>query len=527
MAEVLVAPLGDHPAVVSATVQKLKHDGIAIEHVHILCPSELLIQQGAEWLRLELEDTSGLATEQCDLPFADANSEQAAKEYLQALAATLQTCEAMNHNVHLLLAGGRKNLSALTAVVAQFFPCVKHLYHLLDRNEDDPLSRNLFSVSELCAMDDARRKSKLFPPTESLNLFEVPFPHFKEIETIRKYLYDPLLHETPTLSIDSEVEDFYRGIFQPRRTEPLFDLQLTETAFSAFSELWERDRNRADVFLTCFKQMQQPERLKNGVHGTFGDTGISFHFYKRRRTTERPFFYTRPNPIVLFPKKEVTSVVVCGLSVEQDDGQYDPTADELLKNAERTPKYSLSALPKDYPPVILLAPLGDSPMIASQAYTLLQQQCKVLRTVLLYPENNLSISNAADDLKKYFEREVAMCDLLAIPALDDVKSTADCEHYLQFVAQTITQLQGKYQDAEIHLLLSGGRKSMAALNLFAAQRAGLKQVWHTLVTDKSLEQQIENDLKESSGNAKRDILFLRKYETEKFLLLSVPVFPIA
>jgi 6-phosphogluconolactonase/glucosamine-6-phosphate isomerase/deaminase len=527
MAEVLVAPLGNHPAIISATAQKLLQDGIAIERVYILCPNEPLIQQGADWLRLELEDTLTLATGQCDLLFADANSEQAALEYLQALAATLQTCEAMGDRVHLLLAGGRKNLSALTGVIAQFFPCVQHLYHLLDVYEDDPLLRNLFSVDELCAMDDAQRKSKMFPPADSLLLFEVPFPRINDVAAIRQYLYDPLSQETPTLSLSPEVENFYHDVFQPRRSEPLFDLQLSETAFAAFNDLWERDRNRVEVFRTCFKQMQQPERLKNGVHGTFNAQEATFHFYKRRRTVERPFFYTAPNPIAVYPKKEVSCVVVCGLSVEQGNGQYDPTADELLANAERTPKHSLSELPKAQQPVVLLASLGDSTMVASQAYALLQQQHQVVRTVLLSLEANQALNNQAVELKTLFEREGIVCDLKPIPDLEDVRSTADCEAYLQFVVQTIKDLQEQDQDDEINLLLSGGRKSMAVLNLFAAQRAGLTKVWHTLVNDSALEQQIENDLSNTTAKERREILFLRKYQTDQFTLFPVPIFPIA
>ncbi len=523
MAEVLIAPLGNHPAIISATAQKLLEDGVALERVHLLCPNEPLIRQGAEWLRLELEDTLRLSTEQCDLPFADANSEQAAMEYLQALAATLQTCEAMNDRVHLLLAGGRKNLSALTGVIAQFFPCVQHLYHLLDVYEDNPLRRNLFSVDELCRMNDADRRLKMFPSAASLNLFEVPFPRFADVAAIRRYLHDPLAQAIPTLSLDAETEDFYKDIFQQRRSESLFDLQLSETAFAAFNELWERDRNRAEVFRTCFEQMRQPERLKNGVHGTFG----TFHFYKRRRTPERPFFYTKPNPIALYPTKAVNHVVVCGLSIEQGDGQYDPTADELLAKADKTPQHSFSDLPKAHRKMVLLAPVGDSPMVASQAYTLLRQEGEVLRTVLLSPEANQSLTNQAQDLKAHFEREGAICELKPIPDLEDVMSTADCEVYLRFVAQTIAELQEQYQDADINLLLSGGRKSMAALNLFAAQRTGLTKVSHTLITDPALELQIEADLKNAaSAKARREILFLRQYCLDQFTLFSVPVFPI-
>lgn len=511
MTEVLVAPLGDHPAIISAAVQKLRHDGVAIERVYILCPNEPMIQLGAEWLQLELEDTLKLQTEKCDLLFADANSEQAAMEYLQALAATLQTCEAMNDNVHLLLAGGRKNLSALTGVIAQFFPCVQKLYHLLDVYEDDPRRRNLFSVTELIE-DDKERKRRMFPPAESLILFEVPLmPPLEDATDRRKAFADMATGKIPSVTTDAATDAFWSDIFGAKTPKERLDLWVSEAAWQDYEELSPEMRQ---MFKNCFKKMTTRQSLDAHAHGAFqGQFDTDCHCFDADSNPARPFSYLDGKRLVLcrlvyHPDTYERLISGHNKVLKKDHVAFKPLANLLDSQS------------------ILVTSLGDSPMVVSQAYTLLQQRYKVLRTVVLYPDANRSISNTAQALKAAFEREGAVCELKPIQGLSDVKATADCEIYLRFVAQIVTELQQQNQEAEINLLLSGGRKSMAVLNLFAAQRAGLAKVLHTLVNDSKLERQIEDDLRNavSSHTARRNILFLRNYSLDQFTLFPVPVF---
>jgi hypothetical protein len=78
MRSVLVAPIGDHPVIVTAAADALARAGITIEKAHILCPDEPLIKVGAEWAGLELN----CEVDMRPLPFRDANSEMAAKQYV-------------------------------------------------------------------------------------------------------------------------------------------------------------------------------------------------------------------------------------------------------------------------------------------------------------------------------------------------------------------------------------------------------------------------------------------------------------
>src|SRR5205085_10229758 len=90
----------------------------------------------------------------------------------------------------------------------------------------------------------------------------------------------------------------------------------------------------------------------------------------------------------------------------------------------------------------------------------------------------------------------------------------------------------------IDLALSGGRKGMTAMTIFAAQNKRLPCVYHTLITDEQLSQKIDEQttvtaLKKTglSREERNDRLFLRAYETNepytKFVLFRVPVISVA
>lgn len=103
MSLTLVAPLGDHPAVVTATFDMLREQGQPPDKVRLLCPQDRTIQQSAT----EVENLLGVDFS-CDvqtelLPFDDANSLACAKQYLRALARVLRECEQRRETVFLLL----------------------------------------------------------------------------------------------------------------------------------------------------------------------------------------------------------------------------------------------------------------------------------------------------------------------------------------------------------------------------------------------------------------------------------------
>ena len=528
---ILIAALGEHPAVVTGMVKALREfEDIWIDSLYVLYPENTgqdIAQLGYPLIEEHLDGV-------CDvwpvpLGFPDANTTDRSIEFLRILVGVLEPYrDKMEYNVYLSLAGGRKNMSALMALVSQFFPTVKGLYHLLDKEED-----SFPSIWQL--VDWPRQKSlkALDPPIENMNLVPIPYPGtYSSASELRTWLngLDPDNESAAPIALTPEAEQFFRSIFTPNTTYQQLQVWLSENAYTQYQSWTEQGNNFAPEFMTCFKQMRDPNRLKDRKHGTFGQ----FHFYKRRRTRIRPFFYTKPNPIVLHPQQPVERVIVCGLSVEQGNGQYDPTAEKLLASAKRQPYKHISQL--NTRERILLVPLGTSPMIATQTYTLLQEsqdegKPNIPTVAVLYPEYHDVIENGVDLLEEQFEERGVEFKRFPIEEVEDIDSPEDCECYLQTLLAAIEELRTQYPERSIALSLSGGRKAMSALTLFAAQRAAIEQVYHTLITDIELEERIEEETnlnaldKLPTDDARAKRLFLEEYDHSHFQLFAIPVIP--
>jgi len=530
---VLIAALGEHPAVITAAVTAIaKLAGISIHRLHVIHPKDTGKYIGREGFSLIERHLQGRCEVfSVELPFADANSTATSFQFLQMLTDVLeQYRDKQAYNVYLLLAGGRKNVAALMALTSQFFPSVRGLYHLLDRDED---SRNpaFPSIEQMeLEMTETEVAAALDPPLDRLNLIWIPYPGaFASSVELRRTLKSLAAgKESETVELSPDAERFFRKAFQPLSGSRSLEVWLSQRAYDQY-QLWSTSGNsHAGEFLTCFEQMRNPFVLKERMHGTFNQ----FHFFKRRRTPERPFFYTEPNPIHLYPERSVERVVICGLAVEQGNGQYDPSSDEILANLDDVPCIGLSDLNRR--DLTLLMPLGKSPMVATQTYTLLTQseaesRPRIPTIALIYPAQNPVIGNGARLLKRQFERRGVTVEDKPIRDLRDLDSYEACETYLQSLLGAIQTLREKYPDRKIALSLSGGRKGMSALTYFAAQYAGIEKVYHTLITDVELEKRIESEttprsldsLPTDEARAKR--LFLEEYDQGNFELFAIPV----
>jgi hypothetical protein len=296
-------------------------------------------------------------------------------------------------------------------------------------------------------------------------------------------------------------------------------LWVSERAAKDYKDLDDATR---DKFALCFEKMTTHQSLDAHRHKAFQNKSfkVDCECFDADANPARPFYYR---------DRDKKRVVLCRLVYHP--GTYDrliDSHDSVLKANHPPYKHLSEIVPKR--PAILFVSLGDTPMIASQAYALLKLQANVTKVVLAYPNDHPGISQKAHKLARDFQSESIACDLKPILGLkeakfEDVNSTQACEIYLKAVNEIIAELQRTAPDAEIHLLLSGGRKSMATLNLFAAQRTGLTRVWHTLVKDLAFERQLEEELRQASNaNARRNILFLRRHSAEHFALFAVPVF---
>ena len=137
---ILIATLGDHPAVVTGMVKALREKkGVKmnIDVLHVLHPEnsgKYIGREGFQLIAKHLKGTCEVTSE--PLPFSDPRTKQESEIFLETLAGVLMRYQNQaDYHVYLSLAGGRKNMSALMALATQFVPEVKGLYHLRDKRE--------------------------------------------------------------------------------------------------------------------------------------------------------------------------------------------------------------------------------------------------------------------------------------------------------------------------------------------------------------------------------------------------------
>ena len=171
---ILIATLGESPVVVSAMYDLLtQREGLEIDEVIVLYPENLVRAYGL--LRKALPGGYNLWPE--ELPFEDANSWRNASIFLRKLYRLLDACQDRGDTVHLSLAGGRKSMAALMAWVAPFFSHIKHLYHVIDPDED-----HFLTLKELVlGLSRSEQEAAMHPDLDPLKLVDIPFEPGQQI----------------------------------------------------------------------------------------------------------------------------------------------------------------------------------------------------------------------------------------------------------------------------------------------------------------------------------------------------------
>jgi CRISPR-associated Csx14 family protein len=138
MATVLMASLGDSPVVVTAMFDLVK-EKTKIDRLEVFYPGESLALLGYEELiRKALQQKykqQDFSVEGIPLDYEDVSGEDAVYDFLRKLYTQLAMHQKSGDVVYLSLAGGRKSMAALMALLAPLFPCVRELYHILDKDE--------------------------------------------------------------------------------------------------------------------------------------------------------------------------------------------------------------------------------------------------------------------------------------------------------------------------------------------------------------------------------------------------------
>jgi len=440
-------------------------------------------------------------------------------------------------------------MAALMAWVAPFFSCVEKLYHVIDKHE-----KYFKTVDELLLeRTDTQRKQAMHPDIKDIKnkevvLVDIPFG---QEQLISENLHEKLLYAT-----DEELQGlheekieafgFARNVIQSGK---ILDVMVTENVAEKFRAMY-KDHKHMQAFEQCFEKMRKVGELRNCVYDWKGGRGrpskslpVNLHFFKRGHTPERPLFYTEPKDVALCLDNElgqVERVVVCELEIERGENYRSVKEITDSPGFSLTPVLSLDELlqsvkSKKIYTSILIVPLGKAPMVVTQLYTLLSDAgSRIRRVVLVYPgaTEAREIRACAALVKKMLSEENHVpCDLVPIPELGDVDSKAACELYQVKLEETIDEIRKDHSDCQIELALSRGRRGMTALTIFTAQKKRIPYVYHTLITDQKLSDQVEHETsmdalrdKELKTRAKRGRLFLHAYDRTKFVLFKVPVF---
>jgi len=543
VATVLIASLGDSPVVVTAMFDLLKKE-IKIDRLEVFYPTNSFALVGYEDLILKSLQHE-CEVDGISLDSEDVSGERAAYDFLHKLYQQLSMHQKNGDVVYLSLAGGRKSMAALMALLAPLFRCVKELYHILDKDEGKK-GHHFWSTRQLYEASPADQQRLLFPPRERVKLIPIPYGEKQHpSEEVRSLLYtitDEQLDELWERDAEqAEMVTYYRQMNENNGKSKIINIELTKEVVEKYRDMRQFDVTRAVNFAKCFDQMHFASRLDRHSHDIYSYKGLHFHFYKRRRTVERPVFHTKPTDIKANPEADIKRVVVSALPIEVEERKppYPPLKEivsklkfplETEKLEDAFPQESIE--PKEY---ILIIPLATSPMVATQLYQLYIDRGYKVHSVILVHTQHADVGASVEIVRDAFKGAGITCNAVPLEGWDDIDTPKACAAYQALLEQTIRTTRQQNPSCQIELTISGGRKGMAALATFAAQQQGIRRVVHTVIhehmSDKVSEETTVEELKKlvRTNNKKKrdDRLFLRAYKDDKdaFVLFKIPVIP--
>ncbi len=550
MAHILIATLGESPIVVTSLVNLLQHGvpeqdlaPIELDQVILLYPQgHEQIQYGIELIQqycrcscITLEALSFKCQEETQYE-PDIRNEDDCYTFLRHLQRVLERTQKAQDKVYLSLAGGRKSMSALMGLLSSFYNHIQGVFHILDRYEDDPNNKRFYPLEKLIFhnIDHADEMQNIMnPPAEDLNVIQLPFHSIADAADLRAWMEHDDPEENIPIHLDwipEESRGFWKGLFNTQ-IESFYRIRLSPSAHKQIAG----NVHKFSRYFTLSKLRNSQWANKRCKEGSCGS------HLTWKGTDKTPFNIAKSGGAerILWYQHEQT-VVCTELAIEDKNGDYIQVGGSTKINKA----FCVKKTAADYPPeflaptasssddAILIAPLGKSPMVVTQAYTLFsREKVNISRVAVIYPEENGDVIDGFDLLQEVFEEKDVL--VLEYPvALSDVASTQDCTTFLQELVNTITDLRTQFPEADLRMLLSGGRKGMSALALLAAQQSHISHVYHTLITDQALEDRIEHEcstdqINRMPGTAqKAERLFLDAYPQDKFVLFGIPVIPL-
>jgi hypothetical protein len=570
---VLIASLGDSPAVISAMYDLLtKRENLSIDRLIVLCPEGE--ENEDEDVRCAYEQVQRALPELIEekrliykqLPFRDADSWGHGCNFLKILYELLGQHQEKGDTVYLSLAGGRKSMAALMAWVVPFFPCIEKLYHVIDKGEQVRSgSRYFLPVREIAILPDDRFSYVMHPPLDQLILVDIPLEGGLQLGS---NIHQKLTSDTINALAKGEYEEEQALIIGQMAIQggkdPLLAVRVTKEVERQFDLLRMQNPMIARKVISGLLKLSDMEVLQQS--GNELDT-LSFklgksskakrllHYFKELEVPVHPVFYTDPNDLVAYPDRQVNKVVICSLEREASRTY------RSLRDVTASPGFSMKDssdvtnlfVPPEPADSVLIVPLGTSPMVATQLYTLLErrEQRTIHEVVLIYPGQSTLINRGAEIIEDMLLNENLLpnkvsCKRVPVPSHRDIDSPTACREFQQILEAQIERVRDEYPLCKVDLALSGGRKGMTAMTIFAAQRQHIPFVYHTLITDEPLSEEIEaktaEEIEDETTIEKlsetnlteqqlKDRLFLDDYRLPdeaypyaRFTLFRVPVF---
>ena len=537
MANVLIAPVGESPAVITSMYEALhKHpDGphVKIDEVVLLYPhddSGRLIDLGIEYI---VDYLQGKCHVQCiGLPFEDVNNKENSIEYLRIVNQKLLEKQNKNNHIYVSIAGGRKNMAALTTVVTQFYPCIRGIYHVVDKHENKPTSRRFLTIEELLYKTDEERREYMKPVLEDIALIKIPCATLADLEKWMEYLGGIEKENQADIPTEDEAAVFFSDVFGSASSLETLDVQLSSKAVKDFGELGPDNQNKFLSHMSTLSRVDYVSRYGRQAYDEFETDCIVF-----------PGEKTRDNLRIFFTwDKTLKNIAVRRIFLHNG-------YDKKIKTG--------SVMKDNYPPEVpisklmvkegtLMVTVGLSPMVVTQLFVLLRKErVNINRIVVIYPEENGDICNGVRLLRNIFQnkritREVigeekkVVFEEYKVP-IEDLDSQDACKSFADALRCAINNEKNARPHTPIYLSISGGRKGMAAYAYYAAQYNGLTEVYHTVISNPELEEKIERETSienmEKKGwdlRTKAEHLFLKRYSDyqDAFQLIWIPVIPV-
>ena len=553
MSNVLIATLGEYPRVISVMVDMLEQQyDIRFSTVQVIYPSETndrWIEIGFEILKEHLE-TRQYHVEGIPLYFDDARTEEDCFTFLRTINGCLEIHDRERRDVYLSLAGGRKHTSALLALMPQFHACVKGLYHLHDA---DTGTKKL-TGEELTEHCPEWQRTYLQPqsPEKDFRLIKLPSEYLVEAQHLRRWLKQAeRTADQPSplpVVLPPDGDLFWRRLFHAHSNEgstKLISVRLSQMAFDQYCAA-RQHKNGLNVGILegYLKNMKRLDWYHDRhIHHSEKDADGRKHYtLKKSGVSERVFCYFLPKGSS--PSQgNIQEAVATAFTKHRNETAYEKDLKDWAREADIKPVKHPSDLPGRK--TVLVATLGETPMVVTQAYALMIDPAyhvpplDVVEIHLVYPKEHALTRNGANLLKTV----CSFRNIKLIPhplPMKDLDSPETIHYFMQGLSQAVNQADTNQPNADIALLLSGGRKGMSALGFYMAQtkqEPRIQRVYYTTIINPRTEQKIETRtkaLRSKPPEQQAQLLFLedktlfpKERRTADLALIAVPIIHLA